>query len=528
MREVVLVEVDPSADVGADDDAVVGAHDGTAAAGDAPPGPPDGRRDGSWARRARWWTAAAASLTLAVVANGLVANHREDARLAALASVSGVLAPLDGPVRELWRSDAQLFTGLAGSDGALFGVENDFASGRVDVVAVDPVTGADLWRFPARPGDPTAAADSALTGFGGAQCAFPGPLLPADRADAGAGPTIACVVTDEVATLTDADFGTTSYPVRSHLLVLDATKGAVVANRPTDVTTAVAWLGADLVTATVDPDGHVRVTRSEGFGPANRWTFTSDETVGTGELMPPSVWVGVVGDLLAIGSNGSSAAAGDAPTGGGSWLLAADGDVVRSLTGQLGSGYGWGINVLAGGTLFAEAAPADDGGASQTRIIDAATGRSFTTAGYPTAGQPDDGSLAGLILMQTESGELVAVDLSTGRPTWSAPNPGGAPVVVLDGRVLRIESDALTSTDGRTGKTIWTTPIEPTDNGSLVTDGLVALLTQREPAGDVNLTAFGLDDGARRWQTPLTSELWLSAINGQLYGWPGQGVVALG
>jgi len=61
-----------------------------------------------------------------------------------------------------------------------------------------------------------------------------------------------------------------------------------------------------------------------------------------------------------------------------------------------------------------------------------------------------------------------------------------------------------------------------------VTDGRLLLVTQLGPGGEMTLTAYGADDGRKRWQTKLADDLWLTVVDGRLYGWTGQGIIAFG
>lgn len=95
--------------------------------------------------------------------------------------------------------------------------------------------------------------------------------------DARSTPVVACIVVDEVVITAESTAGYAYYPSRSRLLVVDATTGVVVGDGPTEPSTTVTAIGADLVYSQVDTDGGVQVTRTDANGTADRWTFTSPD-----------------------------------------------------------------------------------------------------------------------------------------------------------------------------------------------------------------------------------------------------------
>jgi hypothetical protein len=479
------------------------------------------RRDRDiWLRDARRWWPVAAALSLVVAAATVVADRRESARLAALADVPGVLAPIDGRVAELWRDDGVQDAGLSAFAGRLLGVQNH-PDGSIDVVALDPLTGKVAWRTAARPAGASGS---------GARCAFPSSPRPIH--DVTVHQVVACVVVDATATIAGYAGGKVTYPTEARMLVVDATSGAVLSDNPTDPRTTVASIGTDLVIGRVDADGHIRVSRTDPRGTAVRWTFVGPNPVGRAAFA--SVRVGVVGDLVTVSALDSVYYA-DQRSGGSSWVLSGGGDVIRSLTADPSTGLSGTLDVLFGGKALAETAP----GASTTAttIIDRATGRSFTADASPLAASPDDGSLAGLVLMQSPGGDLlIGYDLASGRPLWTVPGTGGE-TVIIDGRIIQAGADGLKSIDGHTGETIWATRIEPPNVGAqgdptaasaLLTDGRLVLLAQPGPTGGVIFSAYGLDDGAPLWTSDVADNVSVTAVGGALVGSSTHGLVGLG
>jgi len=531
MRDVVFVEAEPAAGTsGAPTDTGASSGNGPANAGAARP---------IVARlRSRWWWAVVAGLILAVVANSVVTDRRENARMAALSTVPGILAPLDGPVAELWHADGVQNFYQAEFAGRLLVVERR-PGGKTDVVALDPRTGHQAWRTALRPAtaDAGTATEPYATG-----CTFPETPVPTKHESGTA--VVACVVADETTTISDDEAGESTYPTKAHLLVIDATTGAVLSDAPTDPSTSVTPLGADLVMSRIDADGRVQVTRTDALGAATRWTFTSPDPVSQDSFGQRSAHVGASEGVISVSAGSNFVNDTGQGTGHSSWLLSADGDVIDTETTDSLTSPTWAFGVLPGGRLLFKSATTDaDADAPTMTFTNRATGRSFTAEGSPVVVSPDDGSLADLVLTGAASNDkLTAYAIASGKPKWTvgrtAPGggmasgdgmaSGGGMAVLLDGRIIRSGPRTLTSIDGRTGKTVWTTPTKQTESASLVTDGRLVLLAQPTESGDTVLTAYGVDDGRRRWHTRIAGSQWLFVSGGRLYGASDRKLVALG
>lgn len=471
----------------------------------SPDSPGPTRPAAGTARIRRWWPLAA-GLAVAVVAGSVLVDRRDQARLAALAELPGILAPLDGPVAELWRTDVALRPGLVEVSGRMVGVESR-PDGSVDVVALDPGTGRAAWRANARaPG----AVDVKT------RCALPEPAGTGDR-------LVACVVVDEVERVDETGTGILSYPARTRVFVVDAATGAIVHNGPAEPRTSVATLGADLVLSDVGPDGRVRVQRTDARRTQVRWTFTSPDPLPLNSFRRRDASVTVSGGLIVV-------------DGGSGWVLSGAGDELRTWTIDPVSRARGEAEVLPGGRLLFERVPAAGAaGASDAvgpepaaHIVELATGRSFGVDGYPVIAVPDDRSLPGLLLIQSERAELIAYDLATGRPRWTIPSTGGGGTVIRDGRILRGEGDELQSIDGRTGAVVWAVPAGQAAYGPLVSDGEFVLLTGPDASRGLVLTAYQIHDGRRVWSVDVEDSLYsLVALDGRLFGW-GERLVGLG
>ena len=443
----------------------------------------------------------AAGLVLALLAaQAIVSVRREAARLTALAAIPGILAPLRGTLAELWSSAGTRLVDLAMVSGRLVGVTTQ-PDGEIDVVGLDPATGATAWRTVARP---AGAADT------WASCAWPGSSAPAPA------PAIAivCVVADAVAIHENAA-GLWPYATRAHLLRLDARTGATLAQDPTAPNTSVATLGDDVVISRLGTDRRVRVARSSRDGTVERWSFTSPDPLPEDTSGRPEVHLSVIDGLVVV-------------DGGSGWVLAGDGTVLRSWAVAPGAVPKPELEVLDAGRLLATPG-AGAGGGPRTDVVDLATGSTFTAAAVAAPIGPDDGSLADVVLLRSADGDdLIAFDRGSGQRLWTTSDQAGGATAVIDSRVLRIGPDGLRSIDGRTGRTLWSAAHARTSLGPLITDGRVVLLTGPEPGRGSLVSAYGLDDGRLRWTAPVASEVDLLPVGAALYGRSATGLVALG
>lgn len=434
---------------------------------------------------ARWWGVAAG--VAVVVATAVATDHAERSRLAGLAGTPQLLAPLDGAVTTLWRSDVSVWPGLTESGGRLIGVENR-RGGTVGVVALDRATGATLWQAVPRPRG---------TSDAGTTCAVPEPPPPNDEPAA----VVVCLVADRT---------------MARLLVIDAASGLVRSATPTDTGAAIAAIGPDLVVGHLDAAGRVRVARTDALGRVQRWAFADPDAVLQDAVGRQDLTLTVRGDVIVVGAAGAA------------WVLSGDGSLLHSWTADPATEGTGRVEAVGAGPLISEPATRVAGGPG-IRVVDLRSGRSFTASGTPVRARPDDGSLAGLLLVQPPGGAaLVAYDVATGEPRWRASGRSGSGVMVLDGRVLRADADTLESLDGRTGRPLWSVPVGPTAPSRLFSDGRVVLLTRPDGDRGIALVAHGLDDGRVRWETSLADDQYLVTVKGRLYGLSGRGTVALG
>ncbi|GAA2723219.1 PQQ-binding-like beta-propeller repeat protein [Cellulomonas aerilata] len=505
MRDVELVEPDdrdaaPSPGRSTAPDATGpgrSATTGTGAADDAVE--PDGRR---WRRgrssapsrpaRRAWAAALAAALAVAAGAATLVGDHREQEWLAALADVPGVLAPLEGPVSEAWRTDMPLWIELHDVAGMLVGVTDTRDGTRdVDVVAVDADTGETVWTVP--------AVRSRLAPLRGVRCVVPDAAEGAEDGER----VVACLVVDE---LGPSPQDLSRYePTASRLLVLAVATGEVLSETSVDATTSLAAIGTDLVVMQRGTDGGVQVVRTDPLRTREAWRFEGPPREGLEEYTSVRVDDGLV---VVPGQSG--------------WVLDGQGDVVTSWSRERPASSSW-AEVVGGRTLVR---PLRDA-VGATSVTDLGSGDSFTVDGYPLTRATDDGTAADVVLVQSSAGEGLEAYERSGDRRWRAEGPDAGGLVILEGRVIRVESERMEAVDVATGETAWETAVPSASQYGLLTDGRLVLRAERD-GGDVVVTARGVEDGRTRWQADVPDDVQhLFVVSGRMYGYTSEGLVAL-
>jgi outer membrane protein assembly factor BamB len=448
-------------------------------------------------------TVLAALLVVATV-SALVSQRRDAARLEALAEVPGVVAPIGGPVRELWQLDGWPLAPLSEVDGRIVTVLS-VAPGGSAAVALDPVTGDAVWRTPlpadSADGGPTECVVTGAAPERGTDAAPDGPRL------------VVCVIADAMALATDEhSLERVTYPVRARLVVVDALTGDVRADDPVDPTVSVAVIGADLILGTVDTHGHAHVEARDPATGQTHWTFRGATPVAPDPFGLRRVFVHTEGDLVVA----------DAGT---VWVLTADGELARELPGSVEPFRGY-TQVLADGR-FVVRSPYEAG---TTALVHVGTGRTRAVAGTVATPRPDDRSLPDLLLVVPDDRTgLVAQDLSTGATLWTLEGRDVSPAMILDRRVLAVEGDVLEALDGASGSVVWSTPVPRlSPSSSLVTDGRVVLVSTGAGA-DGAVVALDLSDGRQAWSTPVDDHPYsLFAEEGRLFGFGTSGLRAYG
>jgi PQQ-like domain len=436
----------------------------------------------------------ATAVVALVAAAGLAQGVADAGPGAPLEGIPGALSPMDGPVRELWRTDAAHVEALADVGGLVVAVVHQ-RDGSAELVGRDPRTGVARWATPLVDG---------RSGRGGASCAIPAP-------DAAGVRVAVCVVVDQVGPVEDfSRFGVTE-PTLARMVLIDPADGRSLRDEPVEPSTSVAASGADLLTSWVDADGHLRARRTDPWGERERWTFRSPDALpvsGYGRR----AWVGTRHGLVLVG--------GDA-----GWVLRADGSPVHAWYPQP-AGAGW-VDVLGDGLLVQ---PSPDGSRA-AEVVDLATARSFEVDGQPVRATLDDGSAPGLVVVHGRGDDVAGYAAPSGVRRWTATGAGTGAIgyAVVEGRVLRTGTDALVALDAVTGETVWSTPLTPAYGLPVVTDGHVVLCVSRDAARGLVLGAYDLDDGRLQWDVDVPDDLdELVVADGRLFGQTTGELIAFG
>jgi outer membrane protein assembly factor BamB len=447
------------------------------------PGPEPGDRARVWVRRHwRWLVPSVAVVVAALVVTQGAVDAQERARLARLAAVPGVLAPVDRDLSVLWRADAR--TGTAVQQGTEIGdrvvaVLEDADDDSLGVVAIDVRTGRQAWRTPVeRPARLPGPADQAQQLY--AFCS---------SARHGDGLVAVCGATQQAQIVTQQ-------PPTS-LWVLDPADGTVLARRTVPGAAAYTIAGPDLVVATsvagTGADRSWRVVASDAVTGAQHWTFTTPATRITSpypqSTAPPDEAWAVPG--LGATADGGVLVTSDRHV----WELSSSGRVERSL--DLPQ-YSW-VDSIRGGLLFSSVYGATSSSHAGTIVLrDGTTVPTDDVSGYLTA---DDGSVpemtftvaAGDTGLAGITGRLVA----TGAPVWThagAIQSG----LLLGGRLYLAQADGVVALDARTGEVLWRLETDYSVR-QVGTDGNALLV----PGPTARLTALSLGSGQRLWTRDL-------------------------
>ena len=451
------------------------------------------------ARRRRLALLAVAAVAVA----GVGAAQAEEAqdRAARLAAVPGVLAPLDGPVEELWRGRGGT-EHTAVIDGDL--VVATFVREQEHVlVPTDARTGVERWIAPLP--DVRSTRDLA--------CEAVGPV------DSDARTHVVCRLVTATAAPVDGSrrFGA------SRLVVFDARTGERVDERDLSSRfSTLASLGEDLLLVEMLPDGHAGVMREDPVTGRVRWTFRTDEPLpnfGIGPVVPD-----------AVVQHGVIVA--DGPVG---WAFTSAGSLIgewQPISTRLPRDVRLAVDVTAlpdGRFAVTDAALHPDRARRSTVSV------SDARDGFPLPGrvlQPavDDGSAPDVLLtVPLGAGRVVAVDAVDGRVLWRADARAGSEALLLDRRLVTVSGGDVRAIDVGTGEAVWTAEDVSPSTSQLLTDGTVLLVPVLEPDTGPTLLALGLSDGRERWRAPVPEGIRRFVVNdGRLLGLAGREVVALG
>lgn len=444
------------------------------------------------------------ALCAVLVAAQLVLDARERSRLARLATVPHVLAPLGETLDVRWESEGLaghlVRTGVRSGDLLIGTFVGD--DGVPTVRAVRSSTGAEAWSTTVGASSPGALLDPGT-----------GPACQADEERAGG--LVVCLLTGAA----DTDEGSRSdVPAWAEVLVLEPATGEVVARRPTEPSTRLAVLGEDLVRARGDDTGRLLVTAEDPRTGAERWRFSVPEPLAVDRSFGVLLSLWVTGGHLQI-----------AETQGRTWLLSPQGRLLHATT--TGSEVVAWPEALRGGRVGLVSYE----GSGTTRLLLADGSPGPLLPGVPAFTSVDDGSAPGVVLTADE--RFHAWDARTGAAVWQSERIGDGAVpwtdtILLDGALYGADaSGRIVSLDAATGATRWTAAFVPSADRSVWTDGRMVLVLELTEDGSRRLSGFALTDGSRVFAGELPDVEVLTSSGRLLFGIPDFGsdrVLALG
>ncbi|GEL99541.1 outer membrane protein assembly factor BamB family protein [Cellulomonas terrae] len=441
---------------------------------DLPPAtevPDDVRTARTWVRRnAPWLVATAAALVGCLVVTQVVLDRREDARVAALAAIPGVVPPVDASIGVLWLAGPELAPALRSGamvDGVLVGGVQE-ESGASTIVGLDPDTGVVAWRTPLDLPTPQPTPSSA----------WPEQWISCTPVARGSAHVAACV-SQQVGE------GVQGIPPTS-VWVLDPADGEVLADSEVAGGWGLSFVDDAMVVARPAPEDRWEVTATDVVDGTSRWSWTTPRTDGTGAEEPSGTaslqssddHVVLVVDTRSWVLTTAGDPVLDVPLDAASWLQPARAGVFIEST--------WTSSVYSGTLLLPDGSrvPIDE------------------TASWLAV---DDGSAPGVVFTvgQAPGGAdgLSGRSARTGERLWHV---AGTIVtsLLLDGTLYIATSGSLVAVDATTGRVHWTTETDHLPQ-QLSTDGRHLLL----PGPGVTLEAYTMSDGALAWTVDLADEV---------------------
>ncbi|WP_146931032.1 PQQ-binding-like beta-propeller repeat protein [Cellulomonas xylanilytica] len=446
--------------------------------------PDDVRAARGWVRRHAPWLVAAVAVVVGSLAGAqLVLDHREDARVAALAAVPGIVPPVDATVGVLWRADPLLAPALRSGavvDGMLVGGVQDEA-GAPAIVGLDPDTGVVAWRTPVDLPTPPRTSPE---------------LWNSCSAVPRGGSEVAVCVSQQVGE------DVVGIPPSS-VWVLDPADGRVLADREVEGGWGLTFSDGALVVARPVTDGgepartdagtvRWQVRADDPVSGQTRWTWTTPptDTVGRedgpeGATATGTASLETLDDhvVLVVDSHG--------------WVLADDGELLLDVPLDPAS---WLQPARAG--VFVESRWTSSAYSGTLLLADGSRVAIDETASWLAV---DDGSAPDVMFTvgQAPGGAdgLSGRSARTGQQLWHL---DGTIVtsLLLDGTLYVATSDSLVAVDATSGDVHWRTPTDHLPQ-QLSTDGRYLLL----PGLGVTLEAYTLTDGELAWTADLSDEV---------------------
>ncbi|MBO9553088.1 PQQ-binding-like beta-propeller repeat protein [Cellulomonas sp.] len=399
--------------------------------------------------RRRWLVVGAAVAAAGIGAGEWVATAREDAAVARLAEVPGVLTPVDETLTVGRRLPQNLLAEPAPVPGGTLRRGSD---GSLAYHWADPA-GAG-WTAPLLP------ADARLAGAAHVASASTCDTDVVPGVDPLSATRVVCLVADGGTAFTESGAIETVPTTAVGVVVLSATDGSVETRWPVPAGETLALMPGGLV-AVGALTGHLAVvTGYDMLTGTERWTYEQDATPTAGRqgVGAPDVSLLRSGDLMAL-----------VPPDRAAVLLSTDGRWVR------------------GGLVDADATAWDLRRDERTRRLVVTTDGAFRSNratfvapdgdpendvvldGHPLAVQVDDGSLSGVALT-ADVRSVHGAEVGPGRTRWTVgvETPGLA--LVLRGRVLVTGAHGVTAVDGRSGHVLW----RSADEDGLAPESLMA------------------------------------------------------
>jgi len=427
--------------------------------------------------------AAVLAVTLGVVQ--WVTTARENAALARLSHVPGVLSPIDANLDVVRRVPSADVGALVGSTGAGLKHGDD---GSQSYTWVNPAGGSPGWTTELLgPNDTLAGAGHV---FGGSDCRTdeePG-------TDSGTAHRVVCLVTDG-GMLLDGTGGREDIPATTRqVVVLSTTGGGVEARWPLERGQSLALLPDDVVVVGSMTADSVAVTAYDVLTGTERWTHEEPLPTQAGDAQGAmGISLFRAGDLIAYSTPSGSLT-----------LLSADGDVVRDHLGER-SDAGWGLTTdPTTGALIVQTQTADGRSRSTFIAVDGDPAGDLTVDGQLVYASVDDGSVPGL--MVTYDTSLHGWDAHTGAARWSHDAYLTTGALILRGRIYAATSQGVIALDGRTGESLWSSQGKDRFTGALFTDGRHVFLALEAVGTDTTPVLVAYDpvsgDEAFRAQYP--------------------------
>ncbi|WP_421740196.1 PQQ-binding-like beta-propeller repeat protein [Cellulomonas sp.] len=426
-----------------------------------------------------WLVGVVAVVALALGVTQWVMTARENAAVARLAQVPGVIGHVDESldvVRVLTPQDTVALAGEA------YGVLDRGADGAQSYQWFEPADDGQGWTTPLL--DAPAGLETPSQVYFDSTCATD----EASGAGTGDADHVVCLVTDGGRVVSSTGQSGDALPTTTtDIVVLDTADGSVLARWPLrDGYGVVALPGPVAVVDAQSDDGQV-VTAYDPLSGRALWTHEARSTTRQMSEMFR------LGDLVAL-----------TDAGGELTLLSSDGAVVRSgiaVPGDPSQGRGWNTDSRRGTvTLFAQASD----GTSQSVVVSGADPTTdLEVDGMPLEVGVDDGSVPGLLL--TTDSSVHAYDATTGAARWTTDVRSMTNALVVRGRVYVTTDREVVAIDGRSGRELWRSDeLVGLALSNLLTDGehILAPAERTGTTGVPALIAYDPASGAEVFRAP--------------------------